>query len=58
MSDKLETRPGTCPTHGTVRAERRMPRPGWPIVVYAIRRVLAGNRPFRCPDCGVPVTAA
>jgi hypothetical protein len=40
MSDKTETKIGTCPTHGSVRAERRMPRPGFPFVVYAFRRLM------------------
>jgi DNA-directed RNA polymerase subunit RPC12/RpoP len=32
-----------------------MPRPGFPFVVYALRRALAAKRPYRCPDCGTPV---
>jgi len=56
MPDQTETRTGTCPTHGTVQGERRMPRPGFPFVVYAIRRLLAARQPYRCPDCGAPVT--
>lgn len=55
MSDQTETRTGTCPTHGTVRAERRMPRPGFPFVVYALRRLLAARRPYQCPECGTSV---
>lgn len=58
MPDQTETRTGTCPTHGTVQAERRMPRPGFPFVVYSIRRMLAAKRPYRCPDCGAPVTTS
>jgi hypothetical protein len=58
MSDQNETRVGTCPTHGIVRGERRMPRPGWPFVVYALRRLLAARRPYRCPDCNMPVTTS
>ena len=58
MPDQVETRTGTCPTHGTVQGERRMPRPGFPIFLYAIRRLLAARGPFRCPDCGSPVTTA
>lgn len=56
MPDQTETRTGTCPTHGTVQAERQMPRPGFPFVVYAIRRLFAARKPYRCPDCGAPVT--
>jgi hypothetical protein len=56
MSDKTETKIGTCPTHGSVRAERRMLRPGFPFVVYAVRRLMASDRPYLCPDCGATVT--
>lgn len=55
MSEKTQTRIGTCPTHGTVRGHRRMPQPGFPYVVYAIRRQIAAKRPYRCPDCSTPV---
>jgi hypothetical protein len=55
MSDTIDTRTATCPTHGAVRAERQMPRPGFPFIVYAVRKMLASNRPYRCPDCGAPV---
>lgn len=54
--NKVETRTGTCPTHGTVQATRTMPSPGFPFVVYAVRRLLAGRRPYRCPDCGAAVS--
>ena len=53
--NQVETRTGTCPTHGSVQATRTMPRPGFPFVVYAIRRLLARRRPYRCPDCGAAV---
>ncbi|HEY4411681.1 MAG TPA: hypothetical protein VGN06_01675 [Gaiellaceae bacterium] len=56
MGNQVETRTGTCPSHGTVQATRTMPKPGFPFVVYAVRRLLAGNRAYRCPDCGTPVT--
>ncbi|HEX5247532.1 MAG TPA: hypothetical protein VFW41_10430 [Gaiellaceae bacterium] len=54
--NQVETRAGTCPVHGTVQATRTMPRPGFPFVVYAVRRLLAARRPYRCPDCGTPVS--
>lgn len=58
MADKTETRTGTCPTHGVVFAERRMPRPSFPFIIYAVRRMIATTRPFRCPECGAAVTTA
>jgi hypothetical protein len=58
MATETQTRTGTCPTHGRVEATREMPRPSFPFVVFAIRRVLASRRPYRCPTCGQPVTTA
>jgi hypothetical protein len=55
MSDTIETRSANCPSHGVVTAERRLPRPGFPFIVYAIRRALATRRPYRCPECGQPL---
>ena len=58
MATETQTKSGTCPTHGSVEATREMPRPSFPFVVYAIRKTLASRRPYRCPSCGQPVTAA
>jgi len=56
MAKDIQTRTATCPTHGTVEATREMPKPGFPIFVYAARRLLANKRPYRCPTCGAPTT--
>jgi len=56
MATQVETRGGSCATHGQVQATREMPKPGFPFVVYLVRRALAANRPFRCPTCGEPVS--
>jgi hypothetical protein len=56
MASQVETRHGSCAAHGQVEATREMPKPGFPFVVYLVRRALAANRPFRCPTCGQPVT--
>jgi hypothetical protein len=56
VANLVETRTGTCPTHGTVEATREMPKPGFPYVVYLARKMMAGRRPYRCPDCGTPVS--
>jgi hypothetical protein len=58
VATDTQTMTGTCPTHGTVEATREMPRPGFPFVVYAIRRMLASRRPYRCPTCGTTVTTS
>jgi hypothetical protein len=58
MANEVQTRTGNCPTHGQVEATREVPRPGFPYVVYFIRRMLAQRRPYRCPDCGAAVTTA
>ena len=55
MASETQTRSGTCPTHGTVEASRQMPKPFFPFVVYAVRKLLAGRQPYRCPECGSPV---
>jgi hypothetical protein len=56
MATETQTRTGTCPEHGSVQATREMPKPGFPFVVYAIRRLLAAKKPYRCPDCGATVS--
>jgi hypothetical protein len=56
VATETQTRPGTCPTHGSVEATRELPTPSFPIVVYAVRRFLAGRKPYCCPDCGAAVT--
>jgi hypothetical protein len=55
MSSTLETRIGVCSMHGTVRAERRLPKVTFPFLVTAPMRYLARRKPFRCPECGAPV---
>ncbi|HZS25492.1 MAG TPA: hypothetical protein VFA30_10980 [Gaiellaceae bacterium] len=55
MTDRTQTRPGTCPTHGGVAGERTVPTPGFPFLVYAVRRLVAARKPYVCPECGVPV---
>ena len=56
MATEVETRTGQCATHGTVEATREMPRMGFPFVVLGVLRAMARRRPFRCPECGEPVT--
>jgi hypothetical protein len=56
MAKEVETRSGRCATHGTVEATREIPKMGFPFVYFAIARAVARRRPYRCPDCGSPVT--
>ena len=56
MANDVHTRCGNCPTHGTVEATRDVPRPTFPFVIYAARRLIASRRPYRSPTCGAPVT--
>jgi hypothetical protein len=58
MATETQTKTGNCPTHGSVEATRELPRPSFPFVLYAVRRLIASRRPYRCPTCGTPVTAA
>ena len=55
MASDVQTRTANCPTHGTVQATRDMPKPGFPYFVYAVRRLVASRRPYRCPTCGTAV---
>ena len=55
MATEVQTQAGRCSTHGTVEATREVPKPGFPFVVYALRRSLAQRRPFLCPECGAAV---
>jgi hypothetical protein len=56
MASETQIRKGTCPTHGPVEATREMPGSGFPFLVNALRRQIAGRRPYCCPTCGAPVT--
>jgi hypothetical protein len=56
MPSEIQTRRGTCPSHGAVEATRTIPGAGFPWLVNAVRRSLARRRPFRCPTCGASVT--
>lgn len=56
MAKETETRAGRCPEHGDVEATREIPGIGFPFVYFAIARAVARRRPFKCPDCGKPVT--
>jgi hypothetical protein len=56
MATTTESRTGTCRTHGIVQAERQLPKLTFPFVVTAPMRYLAKRKPFRCPECGSPVT--
>jgi hypothetical protein len=52
INNEIRTRPGTCPTHGPVTAEKKVPKLKFPIMVTGPARAAAAMRPYRCPDCG------
>lgn len=56
MASEVETRAGHCEAHGDVEATREIPRMGFPFIYFALARAMARRRPFRCPDCGEPVS--
>jgi len=58
VPSETQTQTGRCPTHGTVEATRDVPTPSFPFVFYAVRRMLAARRPYRCPTCGAAVTTS
>jgi ABC-2 type transport system ATP-binding protein len=55
-ANEVQTQSGQCVTHGTVEAQREVPSPSFPFLLYAVRRALAARQPYRCPNCGAPVT--
>ncbi|HET6867745.1 MAG TPA: hypothetical protein VFH80_17640 [Solirubrobacteraceae bacterium] len=56
MTDnETRTRQGTCPTHGPVAAEKKVPKLKFPFVVTGPARAAAAMRPYRCPECGAKV---
>jgi hypothetical protein len=57
MAKETETQTAQCPAHGEVAATREIPTMGFPFVYFAIARAFARRRPFRCPQCGEPVTS-
>jgi hypothetical protein len=52
VATKTQTRYGTCPTHGHVTATREVAAPGFPFLLYAVRRYRTRQQPFHCPTCG------
>ena len=52
------TKPGVCPTHGSVQARKEVPVFTPPGLFWIFQ--YAGNlfRPYRCPQCGAKVRAA
>jgi len=59
MANEVQTKTGTCATHGAVQATREIPKIEFPFVVFAVMRAVAmWRRPFTCPRCGEVITAA
>jgi hypothetical protein len=56
MATSTETRTGSCRTHGTVEGERQLPKLSFPFIITGSMRYLAKRKPFRCPECGAPLT--
>jgi hypothetical protein len=52
IENETRTRPGACPTHGSVTAEKQVPKLGFPFIITGVARGLAAARPYRCPTCG------
>jgi hypothetical protein len=55
IENETHTRQGTCPTHGQVTAEKKVPKLKFPFVVTAVARAAAAMRPYRCPECAAKV---
>ena len=56
MASVTDPRTGTCSTHGLVEAERRPPKLTFLFILTGSTRFLVKRKPFRCPECGSPVT--
>lgn len=49
---------GRCPNHGIVQATKTLPKIGFPWIVNAVRRTVAGMAPAKCPECGAKLGKA
>jgi hypothetical protein len=58
IDNETRTCAGSCPTHGAVSAEKKVPRLKFPFVITGLARGLARARPYRCPQCGAKTSAA
>jgi hypothetical protein len=56
IENETRTRQAQCPTHGDVRAEKKVPKIKFPFLVTAPARGLAALRPYRCPTCSAKAT--
>jgi len=54
VATETRTHTAVCPAHGTVEATREMPKPGWPYLVYAVRRHSRRGDPTAAPLAGKP----
>jgi hypothetical protein len=57
IDNEIRTQPATCPTHGHVTAEKRVPKLKFPYVVTGVARGVLAARPYRCPACGARTSA-
>jgi hypothetical protein len=55
VATETQTRSGRCTSHGEVEGTRDMPGTGFPWIYHAVKRMMARQRPFRCPNCGEPI---
>jgi hypothetical protein len=53
---EIRSHEGSCPVHGQVTAEKRVPKLKFPFFVTGPARGAAMLRPFRCPTCGAKLT--
>jgi hypothetical protein len=52
IDNEIRMRPGTCPNHGRVTAEKKVPKLKFPLMVTGPARAAAAMRAYRCPECG------
>ena len=56
IEHETRIRPGNCPTHGQVTAEKHVPKLRFPFLITGIARLAAARRPYRCRHCGTIVS--
>jgi hypothetical protein len=56
IESETRTRPAHCPTHGSVTAEKQLPKIKFPFFITGAARGIAALRPYRCPSCGAKTT--
>jgi hypothetical protein len=59
VNTAIRTRPGRCPTHGDVNAQKTVPTFKRPfVIIFTARRLRSALQPYRCPMCSEKAASA